>query len=430
LLMSVLKREAPNMTTTERLSGVWALMRHDMQDHISRDDRVTELETLEQMLYYCKVIMFIETLEQMLYYYKVAIGAYGGAVVKMVQAMQGDNHTPSNIKRALKVVANKTMSLTQGEIEDADLLEMSTIFGWIGVDVDNVIDRTQKTLPFLPMYYVFKDPVRKTLCISIRGTFGLADIVTDAYAEHIQVVFPPVDPDLYPEYYNIKDKESERQREREAEAQREIDRERAPKQATLSPKTTGQSPKGQELSTFSSGVAPKGIKRKGSRLAQIFSSDSAKNKAKDADRDRDADKKRDKFNLRDIGCVPIDSSYFAHKGMLCSASMLYYAVFPLLQREFPRLRREGYSIVTCGHSLGAGVAALLALLLRQTPEFVSARCWGYGCPAIVSPPLSQVMAQYCTTCVFQYDMVPRLSIRSAVNVANRIQHLSNLKKDK
>jgi len=80
-------------------------------------------------------------------------------------------------------------------------------------------------------------------------------------------------------------------------------------------------------------------------------------------------------------------------------------------------RVRGYSLLVCGHSLGAGVAALLSLMLR--PRFRalragSLRCIAYSCPSIVHPVAfaREAFAGLVTTVIVGKDVVPRTSPRS------------------
>ncbi|GIQ85633.1 hypothetical protein KIPB_007335 [Kipferlia bialata] len=90
-------------------------------------------------------------------------------------------------------------------------------------------------------------------------------------------------------------------------------------------------------------------------------------------------------------------------------------------------RHSTYRVVTCGHSLGAGVAALLALYLHHSTlasslslvssaplaaekppnPFVRTVCHAFACPAVVSSALSRYMRPFCQTYVCQYDIIPR-----------------------
>ena len=61
---------------------------------------------------------------------------------------------------------------------------------------------------------------------------------------------------------------------------------------------------------------------------------------------------------------------------------------------------QGWKLVLTGHSLGAGVAALLALKLRPRFPTVPIKCWAF-CPpgGLVTPGLSHAMEPFCTSVV-------------------------------
>lgn len=62
---------------------------------------------------------------------------------------------------------------------------------------------------------------------------------------------------------------------------------------------------------------------------------------------------------------------------------------------------KDYPLVLCGHSLGAGCASILSIMLR--PAFPSLKCFGYCPPGAVC---SNDMAQFCEefiTCFVRHD---------------------------
>ncbi|VDM05292.1 unnamed protein product [Schistocephalus solidus] len=79
--------------------------------------------------------------------------------------------------------------------------------------------------------------------------------------------------------------------------------------------------------------------------------------------------------------------FVVHMGILRTARQLRAAILEMRLVEKARRRRPDYPLVVCGHSLGAGVASVLALLLRSY----------YPEPFVCS-------------IVYGYDLVPRLSI--------------------
>ncbi|GIQ81348.1 hypothetical protein KIPB_002295 [Kipferlia bialata] len=100
-----------------------------------------------------------------------------------------------------------------------------------------------------------------------------------------------------------------------------------------------------------------------------------------------------------------------HEGMLSAA----YRINHELKETLANATREyGYPVHVTGHSLGAGTASLLALLLqRQGMSGVSMT--GFGCPACCSMPLCQELERLeggSKNYVYRSDIVPRLSVHS------------------
>ncbi|KAL5106095.1 Synaptotagmin-like protein 4 [Taenia crassiceps] len=103
------------------------------------------------------------------------------------------------------------------------------------------------------------------------------------------------------------------------------------------------------------------------------------------------------------------SDFYVHMGILYTARNLRDIIIRLQLVEKARIKRPCYPLVVCGHSLGAGVASVLAFLLRKCYPEVKAYAY--------SPPLglmSARMARYCkpfvVSIVLGCDIVPRLSI--------------------
>ena len=71
-----------------------------------------------------------------------------------------------------------------------------------------------------------------------------------------------------------------------------------------------------------------------------------------------------------------------HSGMLRSAKWI--AQEGGMVEALKRLNDEGYTIKFVGHSLGAGVATMIALLFLRERRGVKLKVYGYGTPACVS----------------------------------------------
>lgn len=139
--------------------------------------------------------------------------------------------------------------------------------------------------------------------------------------------------------------------------------------------------------------------------------------------------------LTDLTCEYQDLNlrgvkYRVHKGMLNSALLLLkkrsqlLVVVKLALEEF-----KDYGLVLTGHSLGGGVAAILAILLSlpsngtfvtsnattaptdgvRIPEGRKIHCYAFGTPACVSEELRRATRTLVTTVVHGRDVVPCLS---------------------
>jgi len=70
---------------------------------------------------------------------------------------------------------------------------------------------------------------------------------------------------------------------------------------------------------------------------------------------------------------------------------------------------EGYELVVTGHSLGAGAAATLGLLLKAAFPPLRAICFSPP-GGLVDEALAESMDDYCTSVVVGEDLIPRLSV--------------------
>lgn len=69
-----------------------------------------------------------------------------------------------------------------------------------------------------------------------------------------------------------------------------------------------------------------------------------------------------------------------------------------------------FKLVLVGHSLGAGTAAILAILLR--PEYPDLMCFSFAPPGgLLSMPAQQYTQEFITSVVVGKDVVPRIGLR-------------------
>ncbi|XP_051958410.1 diacylglycerol lipase-beta [Xyrauchen texanus] len=121
---------------------------------------------------------------------------------------------------------------------------------------------------------------------------------------------------------------------------------------------------------------------------------------------------------------------YAHKGMSQAANYIYKKLVNdgILSQAF-NIAPE-YKLVITGHSLGAGTASLLAVLLRSTHPTLE--CYSFSPPGgLMSKALADYSKQFVISVVLGKDLVPRLSIPNIEDLKRRIlKMVSNCSKSK
>lgn len=112
-------------------------------------------------------------------------------------------------------------------------------------------------------------------------------------------------------------------------------------------------------------------------------------------------------------------TFVAHLGMLTTARRIRQQLRDRQLIELAQARRPGYPLVVCGHSLGAGVASVLAVLLK--PKYPELKAYCYGNPL---GSMNAEMAEYCTgfvcSVVYGYDVFSRLNMATLTDLKLRL----------
>jgi sn1-specific diacylglycerol lipase len=126
-------------------------------------------------------------------------------------------------------------------------------------------------------------------------------------------------------------------------------------------------------------------------------------------------------SICDVFGEPSMADEYCHSGMLHCAVYLYKELerHKILDRLLlgESLKLPTYSLVITGHSLGAGCAAILSIMLRN--KFPSLRCFCFappGCVVSFTSALDSSIISY----VLDSDIVPRLSVDSVVGLRNDV----------
>ncbi|KAM9583726.1 diacylglycerol lipase-beta isoform 1-T1 [Trichechus inunguis] len=119
----------------------------------------------------------------------------------------------------------------------------------------------------------------------------------------------------------------------------------------------------------------------------------------------------------DLGCELQDC--VAHKGISQAARYVYRRLINdgILSQAFSVAPE--YRLVLVGHSLGAGAAALLALMLKNTYPHI--RCYAFSPPrGLLSKSLYEYSKSFIVSLVLGKDVIPRLSVTNLEDLKKRI----------
>ncbi|XP_054721241.1 diacylglycerol lipase-alpha-like [Uloborus diversus] len=111
---------------------------------------------------------------------------------------------------------------------------------------------------------------------------------------------------------------------------------------------------------------------------------------------------------------PRHDDWLGHKGMVQAAEYIRQKLTDesILAQAFSHCPDKGthnYNLVLVGHSLGAGTAAILAILLRN--EYPHLICYAYSPPGgLLSLPAVEYTKQFITSVVLGKDVVPRIGL--------------------
>mmetsp|Transcript_11971 Transcript_11971/g.24570 ORF Transcript_11971/g.24570 Transcript_11971/m.24570 type:complete len:640 (+) Transcript_11971:31-1950(+) len=119
------------------------------------------------------------------------------------------------------------------------------------------------------------------------------------------------------------------------------------------------------------------------------------------------------FSLEKVGnvCGFEGKGHWCHQGFLTRSKWIYNDIQKnqtLKTLYSDRSPFKDFPLVLCGHSLGAGVASILALMLRS--KFPSLKCFAYEVPGcIFDEDLCKKTEEFIVSFVRNDDLVPRLS---------------------
>ena len=111
-----------------------------------------------------------------------------------------------------------------------------------------------------------------------------------------------------------------------------------------------------------------------------------------------------------------------HRGMLLTARRLAECLRHQVNLAKVLEQHPGYGLLLVGHSLGGGVASILAVMLKL--EFPSVRAHSFCAPACVSRDVASTCVAYVTSYINGDDITSRFHLQSAEALREQIHGLS------
>ncbi|KAJ1276655.1 hypothetical protein BS78_05G231100 [Paspalum vaginatum] len=108
----------------------------------------------------------------------------------------------------------------------------------------------------------------------------------------------------------------------------------------------------------------------------------------------------------------------AHSGMVAAARWIADQAVPCLSRALEQF--PDYRVKIIGHSMGAGIAAILTYMLREDNRLASSSCIAFGPAACMTWDLAESGKDFVTTVVNRNDLVPSFGKASAANLRTEV----------
>ncbi|TGZ69294.1 hypothetical protein CRM22_003813 [Opisthorchis felineus] len=101
-------------------------------------------------------------------------------------------------------------------------------------------------------------------------------------------------------------------------------------------------------------------------------------------------------------------TFVGHRGMVGSARRLFHCLLQEKSIEIAKAKRPDYSLVVCGHSLGAGIASFLTLLLR--PMYPDIKGYALSAPlGMMNSELADYAKPFLISIIYGFDAFARMN---------------------
>lgn len=129
---------------------------------------------------------------------------------------------------------------------------------------------------------------------------------------------------------------------------------------------------------------------------------------------------QDALTDSDLVAVEVQTGRYGHRGMAESARNL----MEVCKDDIEEAISNGLTLSLTGHSLGAGTAALAAILIREKRVASEPRAYCYAAPAVVDKQTAESASEYIFSVVVNDDFVPRAALQNVRELRQKIRDIS------
>jgi hypothetical protein len=116
-----------------------------------------------------------------------------------------------------------------------------------------------------------------------------------------------------------------------------------------------------------------------------------------------------------------------HEGIFTAATMVADDLLDFIQQL---ILPQKLKVVITGHSLGAGTACLLGIILKSRIPNIGLEVVAFATPAVLNYKACVACSDFCTSVVNNSDMVPRLSISNVLVMNHGLVEINRRLEDK
>jgi hypothetical protein len=128
---------------------------------------------------------------------------------------------------------------------------------------------------------------------------------------------------------------------------------------------------------------------------------------------------REELRIKDCGCEgETDTDCSVHGGIAHAARFVLERIGSILRKGF---YDAGFSIIFVGHSLGAAVATVMSIIMREEEKMERVYCYAFAPPPVVSRCLAIMARSYVYSVINNDDVIPRTGLKQLKTLVANIR---------